>query len=284
MISAVIYGAGSGGKKALKVFSSIYNIMCFIDKDKNKDGTYIDNIPVKVLKGNEQLLRNNIVIIGSSFQDAETFVSSIEGAKYIPFSVTRELNNKICLRKYPCNNLLKEHLEECKVLTNRSEMLSLLSKDGIVAEVGVFKGDFSKEILKVVKPKKLYLIDIWEDSKIYNEVLKRFKREIEEGIVEIIKGDSRQELSKFKDKYFDWVYLDTNHDYETPRSELEVCQHKVKNGGVIAGHDYIKFDYTYNERYGVVEAVNEFCVRKNWKFIYLTLECNGFNSYALKKI
>lgn len=284
MISAVIYGAGSGGRKALKVFSSIYNILYFIDKDENKQGTYIENIPVKGLKDTENLLKDNIVIMGTSFSDAESFISSIDGVKYIPFSVTQQLNNKVDSEKYPLNNLLKDHLEDCKVLTNRIEMLKLFTQGGIVAEIGVFKGDFSENILKFVKPEKLYLIDIWEDSKIYDEVLNKFRREIENGKVEIIKGDSRQELSKFQDKYFDWVYLDTRHDYKTPKLELEVCQYKVKDHGVIAGHDYIKFDYTSNERYGVVEAVNEFCVKKNWKFVYFTLECNGFNSYALKRI
>jgi hypothetical protein len=59
----------------------------------------------------------------------------------------------------------------------------------------------------------------------------------------------------------------------------------VKDGGIIAGHDYTRYGGKYGmERYGVVEAVNAFCLKYDWEMIYLTHECHRHLSYALRKI
>lgn len=57
-------------------------------------------------------------------------------------------------------------------------------------------------------------------------------------IVEIIQQDSVVALSGLQDKYLDWIYLDTCHDYSVPHAELQIAKSKVKSGGVICGHDY----------------------------------------------
>ena len=50
------------------------------------------------------------------------------------------------------------------LFSSRLEMLHALPKGGIVAEVGVFRGDFAQKIYDIVKPDLLYLIDKWEDK------------------------------------------------------------------------------------------------------------------------
>lgn len=37
-------------------------------------------------------------------------------------------------------------------------------------------------------------------------------------------------------------------------------------------------------KYGVIEALHEFVVIKNYEFIYLTLEWHGHNSFVIKRI
>jgi hypothetical protein len=37
-------------------------------------------------------------------------------------------------------------------------------------------------------------------------------------------------------------------------------------------------------RYGVVEAANEFCVRHDWEFIFLTAETHRHLSFAIRQI
>ncbi len=86
------------------------------------------------------------------------------------------------------------------------------------------------------------------------------------------------------DSYFDWVYLDTDHSYSVTKQELDILKFKVKPGGIIAGHDYISYDFIGHTRYGVIEAVNEFCVNEQWEIIYLTAETNQYRSFAIRKI
>ncbi len=47
-------------------------------------------------------------------------------------------------------------------LATRAEMLKLVPKGGVMAEIGVFRGEFSKMILEECLPKKFYMVDIWD--------------------------------------------------------------------------------------------------------------------------
>ncbi|MCU0386267.1 MAG: hypothetical protein MUE38_09580, partial [Flavihumibacter sp.] len=59
---------------------------------------------------------------------------------------------------------------------------------------------------------------------------------------------------------------------------------KLKPGGIIAGHDFIKGNWLSGYRYGVMEAVYEFCVTHNWELIFLTTETNDHPSFAIRRI
>ncbi|MEX0773138.1 MAG: class I SAM-dependent methyltransferase, partial [Balneolales bacterium] len=83
--------------------------------------------------------------------------------------------------------------------------------------------------------------------------------------------------------YFDWIYIDTDHSYETTRDELRLYASKVKQGGIIAGHDYVKGNWITTYRYGVIEAVHEFCVNNDWELIYLTAEPIENQSFAIRR-
>ena len=54
------------------------------------------------------------------------------------------------------------------------------------------------------------------------------------------------------DKSLDFVFIDAAHDYESVLTDLELWFPKIRDGGIIAGHDYCEH---YN---GVIKAVNEF--------------------------
>ncbi len=49
------------------------------------------------------------------------------------------------------------------VFDTRKEMISnLVPTNGTYAEIGVFKRDFSKNLLNILNPQKLYLLDLFE--------------------------------------------------------------------------------------------------------------------------
>jgi len=192
-------------------------------------------------------------------------------------------------KKIPKYQLREKNFKNLKAVSNREDLLRMLPKNGIVAEIGVYKGDFSKKILNITTPQKLHLIDNWGSKRYPKELQKivknKFKEEIINNKVEINTGLSIEVANSFKDNYFDWVYIDTTHTYETTKNELERYSKKVKYDGIIAGHDFIIGNWSKIKKYGVIEAVYEFCVKNNWELIYLTMDClYEFPSFAIRRI
>jgi hypothetical protein len=188
---------------------------------------------------------------------------------------------------YPYPTLMEKHLDGARLLSTREAMLTALPGNGIVAEIGVASGDFSHQILQLNKPQKLHLIDCWDSERygtLQKSVYQRFEKEIDSGLVEINLGLSTEVLPSFEDGYFDWVYIDTVHDYKTTAQELLIARHKVKKGGVIAGHDYCQGNMISGWSYGVIQAVHEFCVNENWRIKFLTSESHCYLSFAITEI
>lgn len=222
--------------------------------------------------------------------------------KIIPKSIKRKLLNHYDLIfkkkhsnetdyfeiKVPKYNLDVKHLINLKGIVNRQELLKILPKNGIVAELGVDEGHFTKEILKFNSPKKLHLVDVWNTNRYHQgkkeQVENTFKNEIEKEQVVLNLGFSTEVVHDFPNDYFDWVYIDTTHSYENTLKELEMYSKKIKPGGFLTGHDFIIGNWKGLVKYGVIDAVYEFCNKNNWELIYLTFENREHPSFAIKKI
>lgn len=179
------------------------------------------------------------------------------------------------------------HVQGATILPSRQKMLTRLVSSGTVCEVGVARGDFSAEILRHNKPKKLHLIDAWDSERYepdFKTVVSRFQVEIAKGMVEINRGKSLDVLQRYDNEYFDWVYLDTDHSYHTTSKELQICSSKVKPYGKIAGHDYTAGNVIKPVPYGVIEACHEFCINNDWKYEYITLDPDGHFSFCLTRM
>jgi hypothetical protein len=184
--------------------------------------------------------------------------------------------------------LTQRHIENTKLVPNRTILLKHFPKNAVVAEVGVDEGRYSEKILAIAAPRVLHLIDPWESNRYGEGKMKivgdRFKAHIDSGQVVIHRGHCVDVLRGFADDYFDWVYLDASHRYRETLEELELCRLKVKDGGLIAGHDYTAGNVARAVRYGVVEAVNEICNKYDYRLAYLTNEARRFLSFALQKM
>ena len=88
----------------------------------------------------------------------------------------------------------------------------------------------------------------------------------------------------FADQSLDWVYIDTDHSYETTIRELCLYASKVKVGGIISGHDYTMGNFIKWYRYGVIEAVHQLCATFDWELIFITAETIENQSFAIRKI
>lgn len=190
-------------------------------------------------------------------------------------------------QQIPYVELQAIHLEHLKILTDREQLLDHLPGQAHVAEIGVYRGDFSRLILERTDPTVLYLVDSWEGREGLQNmetVRQRFEPQISAGQVRIVHRESIPALEQFPENYFDWVYLDTDHSYTTTAAELLRCARVVKPGGFISGHDYVTGNWNGGVRYGVVEAVNEFCVREHWTFRFLTAETHRHLSFVIQRM
>ena len=139
----------------------------------------------------------------------------------------------------------------------RRYIISQINKNSVIAEVGVWKGEFSKKILDYCMPEKLFLIDPWLfDIKVrgcapqvegkeplnqkyfdqaYNETISKFANNLN---VEIIKNTSLDSSKKFNNEYFDYIYIDAEHSYNAVKQDLNCWYPKLKKNGYMFGDDY----------------------------------------------
>lgn len=162
---------------------------------------------------------------------------------------------------------------------SRQEIVAMLPKDSIGAEIGVWKGDFSAEIIEGAKPRKLHLIDPWviktdESHKrawygnarkvnmdeIYDGVRRRFEREVASGTCELHRALSHEALATFPDGHFDFIYIDGDHHYDQVHKDCFMAFDKVRVGGLIGGDDYSLGSWWGN---GVVRAFHELLYHRN---------------------
>ncbi len=179
------------------------------------------------------------------------------------------------------------HTIGCTVLPDRNAMLDHMPKGAHVAEIGVADGAFSAEILRRCAPKRLYLCDAWASERYRDglgKVRENFADQIAAGQVEIRQGLSTEILPGFEPGSLDWVYIDTNHSYETTLAELTLCDGLVGPEGLIAGHDFCTGNVIDAVPYGVVEAVTAFCRSHRWQFHFLTVESRGHFSFCLRRL
>ncbi len=156
-----------------------------------------------------------------------------------------------------------------RTVKTRDDVIALLPKHSIGAEVGVFAAEFSRRLIPEVDPSLLFLIDTFVDqwhssgNKDGLNVQSINTRHYYETVlvpefvmntnVKILCGESLSFLNSFPTGGLDWVYIDAAHTYRAVRVELEISKRIIRQGGYICGHDY--------NIPGVQQAVDEFlCV------------------------
>lgn len=201
-----------------------------------------------------------------------------------------------------CVELPQELLLNAGIVPNRKWLLDMVPKHGLIAEVGVGLGGFSRFILQQCQPKIFYAIDtydlhtldqlwgkptaeVFEGGTHRGLIEAKFSQEIKTGQVEILEGDSVVCLEKFPDASLDMVYVDAHHTYEAVKAELQVIRRKIKPKGIMILNDYTFLENVGSKaEYGVIQATHEFMIAEGWEMRFLALEGHMFCDVLITKL
>lgn len=144
---------------------------------------------------------------------------------------------------------------------------------GRFLEIGSYRGKSSAflavEIANSGKQIELYCCDTFrnencptlEDKPGYNgdifwSHMKQFP------FVQALQGYNFQFVDDFADEYFDFIFIDASHDYESVKKDIELWYPKLRKGGLMGGHDFT--DYWPGVKQAVGEIFHsDFTVVKN---------------------
>ena len=131
------------------------------------------------------------------------------------------------------------------------------------AEIGVYRGTYSRWLLRYCPGLKLYCVDSWTNYSGYNDskledmadVYKSAQENTKQYDCKLLKGQSNEIVKSFDDESLDFVFIDANHAYEYVVEDIALWSQKVRKGGIVYGHDFD--DYSNHEtRWAEMNVMN----------------------------
>lgn len=266
----IIFGATDTGKRVYNDIKDNVDVILFVDEDSKKWGTEIDGIGVK---------------------DPQEIVRCKFDYIYIGvLTYYQEVVSKLRTMGVPSSKIVGKYVElptyaRIEFLKNIHELLEEENiLEGAVAELGVFRGDFAKEINRIFPDRVLYLFDSFEgfsmpDCEIelnrgYTEQNKigYFSNTTEQIVIEkmkypdkcrIYKGFFPDSAKEMDDELFCFVNIDVDL-YAPTLAGLKFFYPKLVKGGIILVHDYFSKAF-----HGVRDAVKEYC--KENQILYIPI-------------
>lgn len=171
---------------------------------------------------------------------------------------------------FPKNlRLIFKHIEKTLAHQTHTQVLeSIMLQNNVVTfiEIGVNEGSNIIRLAKKFPDRNFVGIDPYyvDDSEItepvygihksiydYNDYNKILEKISKYSNIRILKKSSLEAVSEFEDESIDMVFIDALHSYEDTLNDIVAWLPKVKNDGILCGHDYSL------EWFGVVRAVED---------------------------
>jgi hypothetical protein len=268
-----IFGAGICGATVKRVLQEDLEneIVCFIDNDKSKWGTSVDNVPVVAPSDCAATGFDSVVIGVYDYEKIMTIYRQL---------LTLDISKDRIKTAYEVRELAYGE-KDARVAWARTFSI-YCEKEGIggnVAECGVFRGDFSHFLNKYFTDRKLYLFDIFEDlafneidlkaepdlSEFFSLQLHNFENTSVDIVMNkmsrpddvIIKKGWFPETANGVEDTFCFVNLDMDL-YRPTLDGLRFFWDKTERGGGILIHDYFYNEQSQIRFPGIKQAVDDF--------------------------
>ena len=162
------------------------------------------------------------------------------------------------IKKYDIN-VGNQYLVDIPQMHGGADLIRLFAELGfkLGVEVGVDRGLFSKFMMETIPGVKMFGVDPWSNTcyedynpyKLSQDYFEGCYKEAVERLApfgdnyKIIRKFSMDALKDFEDDSLDFVYIDANHDFLHFTEDLQYWFRKVREGGIISGHDYVYYSY-----------------------------------------
>jgi methyltransferase family protein len=197
-------------------------------------------------------------------------------------------------------SIRNEHIVDARLHANRKSLIASLPipQGGKIAEIGVFKGEFSTFLIEILKPRQFFGFDSFAMHKWANRRGITGKRLFEGlthrqyyeramakfgDIAVPVEGLTAQTLRGYTDRSFDLVYVDAGHSYAEVKADAACAVEMVSEAGFLVFNDYTLITPGTYAACGVVPVVNDLVVNHGWIFVGYALEEYLFCDIALRR-
>jgi hypothetical protein len=202
-------------------------------------------------------------------------------------NIGQKLSQSLEEKMFQSPTLSMSQIKDARLFNENKTAVLELVKDNInFLEIGVAAGDTSEFICKNKKVINACLVDPYNDIDFYSyryNIPPRYTPDkhfdfvynrispLVSGQVKLLQGFS-EDLLPIDSMFFDYVYIDGNHSYESVYSDLGNSAKMLNEDGIICIDDYVNHMVDGSlgtiSVYGVVRAVNDFLTKnKNFKVI-----------------
>ncbi|MDR0884033.1 MAG: hypothetical protein LBN05_05465 [Oscillospiraceae bacterium] len=253
---ALVFGAGSGALSLLPMMQAQYDLRAILDNDPQKWGSEIQGIPVCAPQTLLEIEHDKILI--ASGHGVSEIVAQLL-ALGVPYA---HIDADLVYAAQKPRVLFLEKL---------AALMIEEGTQGAVAEAGVFRGEFAREINRVFPAKTLYLFDTFAGFDARDVSIDRahaysqregaqFRETSEEVVLSrmphpekcVLRRGYFPDTTQGLEAQYCFVSLDMDL-YQPTRAGLEYFLPRMEKNGVILLHDYFSDEYI-----GVKQAVQDY--------------------------
>lgn len=282
----VIYPFGLRGKQVKRVLNGFYGIKerYIVDSKATGNDAYVislDDFRQKDTGDTIILLSSDNAEVYSELR--KNLFEIVDKKRVIDVFSSSALYDRNLIRR----NVYEEGDERGKALDVAARQIYYQNVEGNIAEVGVYRGDFSRSMSRYLPDRKIFLFDtfegfderdileedrdlngkFWGDNRFKNTSMDIVRNNIGAHVdMEFRKGYFPETAAGLENEIFALVSLDTDL-YNPTLTGLEFFWPRMSRGGFIFVHDY---DIKTVER-----AVNEFCRREQIGFVHVADCCHS---------
>ncbi|CEM34701.1 unnamed protein product [Vitrella brassicaformis CCMP3155] len=110
---------------------------------------------------------------------------------------------------------------------------------GVGGEIGVYGMEFSDRLIRIWRPERFELMELRDrhEFKTRRDLL-HYEGRAAKVNVTWHQGFSWDIAGNFSDSYFDFLYIDGSHHYDSVLKDLHDFWPKMRSGAILAGHDF----------------------------------------------